>query len=320
MAGAIAGTTILRLSHGAERLRVLALTVNNACNLSCPHCYLQYDGPEGLLPEDLANVVATDSFDHLAIVGKEPLLDRRSAELCAELARDAATTGKTTSLISNGIGLRFLSDQTLRSLSYIDVSFDGGPATYASYRRGSYEKLASSVKAALDRGLREINALHVINAKTIDHVDDMMGVTDIAPFAHIMFSPYLVTRNAGRNEASPVGLLRMLERFAATRRFRGHPEAILLIDGLHLAQGAVSAEEVMSCAYHLGIASQLVMITGDPLDYGIMRLTYDGWALEPHDSIHPSEYHSRGARILPGHARHPLARAFDLMIERRRAA
>ena len=303
-----------------DRLRVLAATVNNACNLTCPHCYLRYDGPAGLLAPDLAKVVVADAYDHLAIVGKEPLVNRPSADLCSELVRETAPTGKTASLISNGIGLRFLSEHTLRSLSYVDVSFDGGPGTYGRYRRGSYDKLVSNVKASLDRGLREINALHVINDQTIDCLDDMMRVTEIAPFSHVMFSPYLVTRNAGQNETTTVPVLRMLERLARTPRFRDHPEAILLIDGLHLDQDAVSADQVISRSQQLGIDDHLVMINGDPLDYGIMRLTYDGWALEPHDSIHPLEYPTRGARVLPSCHEQPLARAFDLMIERHRAA
>jgi hypothetical protein len=311
MAGAIAGTTILRLSSGAERLRVVAATVNNRCNLRCAHCYLQYDGAAGTMSGELADLLVRSAYDHLAIVGKEPLVDRDAARLSASLIMGAADAGKSTSVITNGFGLPLLHDDAIRRLAYSDVSFDGGPETYGRYRRGSYGKLARAVSDAVDRGLREVNALHVLNSATLPAVDDMMRVTEIVQFTHIMFSPYIVTRNAGGNTVRRSPLRQVIAALAESSRFRASSNAFLLLDSIHLEADGSSGEELIEFARDLDIADHIRVIQRDPLEFGIMRVTYDGWALTPHDSIHPSDYVRVGLRVNPTGDSGTLALAFE---------
>src|ERR1035438_763554 len=85
MAGAIAGSAIFCCSP-TERLDTVTLTVNNACNLACPHCYLQYHSPVKKFRESLFDVLERSAFRHPAVVGKEPLFDGGSVAICERLA------------------------------------------------------------------------------------------------------------------------------------------------------------------------------------------------------------------------------------------
>jgi len=320
MAGAIAGTTILRLRTGEDRLRVVAATVNNVCNLRCPHCYLQYAGPSGIMSDDVAQVLMDATYDHLAVVGKEPLLDHASVALCESLVTRALSTGKSASIITNGFGLSKLSCEASKALAYVDVSFDGGPQTYGSYRLGAYAKLTRSVEAITRAGIRELNALHVLNNVTVHSIDDMMRVTEIAPFRYVMFSPYLVTRNFGENSVSEVPLTRILSGLARSEAFRSTASAVLVVDSLHLTRDGSTAGSFLRDVAAAGLADQVRVIDRDPLEYGVIRITYDGWLLAPHDSIHPTDYAKLGRRIHEGE-KLILSAAYDDMLRAfRRAA
>jgi MoaA/NifB/PqqE/SkfB family radical SAM enzyme len=315
VAGAIAGTTILRLAAGVPRLRVVAATVNNFCNLRCPHCYLQYDGSQTHIDGCVDGLLVNESYDHLAVVGKEPLVNPVTAAITASLLERVSLAGKTTSLITNGLGLRFLRMETLRSLAYLDVSFDGGPETYSRYRGGAFTKLASGIATAIRNGVQEINALHVLNSATLPAIDDMMRVMELADFKYVMFSPYLVTRNAGTNAVDPLPLRAVLDALGASERFRTAPQAFVLIDSLHLTEDGMTGDELLRIAESLGIHHQVRLFERDPIEYGIMRVTYDGWALSPHDSIHPAEYEKVGFRIQESASTGALGQAFDRLFQ-----
>ena len=80
MAGAIAGTALVNYApHTSKQLSTITLTVNNLCNLQCPHCYLQYDGEENkyIGSEVLEHLYKAD-FKHLVIVGKEPFVNKKN--------------------------------------------------------------------------------------------------------------------------------------------------------------------------------------------------------------------------------------------------
>jgi MoaA/NifB/PqqE/SkfB family radical SAM enzyme len=58
MAGAIAGTAILNCKLQSA-LDTVALTINNSCNLHCPHCYLQYDGPNESITSGVISLLSS---------------------------------------------------------------------------------------------------------------------------------------------------------------------------------------------------------------------------------------------------------------------
>lgn len=295
MAGAIAGTAILRVTGPSTDLHTVALTINNTCNLRCPHCYLQYDGEEGLIEARTVDAVFNAEFRHLAIVGKEPLVSKTSVDCVLELTRRARSAGRTTSVITNGLGLSRLPTTEVSLLSYIDVSFDGGPSTYESYRRGSLRMLRGGLEHVSD--LTELNALHVLHRNNMAAIEDMMAVAAFAPFQRMVFSLYLDTKNHGANAVERAELTEVLARLSECDSFREARNALLLVDDLHLARYGVSSDEFLQLAEKLSILERVHLVAADPLLYGFIRVTYDGLVLAPHASVHPALYASTGRRI-----------------------
>lgn len=297
MAGAIAGTAILHQNTPTEHLSVLAVTVNNSCNLACPHCYLQYDGPVQTMDDWIVSRILRSSARRLAIVGKEPLVSDRVADVTQRLIAGCANRGVATGLITNGVGLRRLSADALRALDYVDVSFDGGPETYGRYRGVEYRKLLQSIERTLVDGLRQVNALHVLSDLTTEHVDDMAAVAEHAPFSHILFSPYLATNNDGQNVARVVDARVLVEKLAGSVRFLRTSASLLLVDGLHLDAWRMCAAEFEGLAQKYDLSEKVLIVDADPLELGYMRVSYDGWALAPLDSLHPRSYRETGIRL-----------------------
>src|ERR1022692_1029770 len=104
MAGAMAGSAVLTARDRVRELGIVTLTINNSCNLHCPHCYLQYAGENGDLIEwDDVSHILESRFNHLCIVGKEPLADRRAADVTSRLVTAAVDMGRSCSFITNGL-------------------------------------------------------------------------------------------------------------------------------------------------------------------------------------------------------------------------
>jgi MoaA/NifB/PqqE/SkfB family radical SAM enzyme len=103
MAGAMAGSAILAAGSRKDSLSIVTLTINNTCNLACPHCYLQYAGPEFFALDSVLDAVLDSNCEGISIVGKEPLANKESADRVRELVERAAEKGKWVSLITNGL-------------------------------------------------------------------------------------------------------------------------------------------------------------------------------------------------------------------------
>ena len=296
MAGAIAGTAILNCEL-CNTLHTVALTINNSCNLRCPHCYLQYDGPNDSITPHVLSLLSSSTFRHLAIVGKEPLVNSKSVNICVDLALASRSLGRTVSLITNGTNLSTLVGSQAHLFSWIDVSFDGGPSTYKAYRRGQYHSVIDAVRKLATIGYDHINALHVLNDRTVRELDDLMHVSEDATFQTIMFSPYLVTMNDGHNTVRPVSLIDILSRLRRCAPFMNNDSALLLIDCFHLDAENLSASMFAQTTDAMNMRHKVKIIADDPIAYGIIRLTYDGLALPPSDSLHPAQYAKNGSPI-----------------------
>lgn len=292
----MAGTAILNCDL-SQTLQTVTLTINNKCNLSCPHCYLQYNGSnqDRIANETLA-LVSRSQFKHLAIVGKEPLVDSASISISEKIAKSAFQDCKTVSLITNGLNLIFVKPDFLKNLSYIDVSLDGGPDTYEKYRNGSLKKLLRGLAHLRNYGFLNVNALHVLNTDTIDNVDDMMKVVDFFDFRHIMFSPYVKTSNYGVNSVKELEIERIFSILSQSKLFMAEPKACLLVgsDNPSFSNKNYSIEDL---AEKYGIGTKIKYIKEDPLLYGIIRVTYDGFALTPYQSLNTINYHRSGINL-----------------------
>lgn len=296
MAGAMAGTAILD-AQLTNSLQTVTLTINNDCNLSCPHCYLQYDNGRSLIANDLISFVCDNDFQHLAIVGKEPLYDSSSRAVCKKIAELAARSQKTVSIITNGLNLTEISPDLSKSLAYIDVSFDGGPSSYSTYRKGSLRKLQRGLEHLTRIGFRDVNALHVLSTATVSKVDDMMRVKELFDFRRIMFSPYVQTSNFGSNSVDTVDLEGLLLSLSQSDLFMTEANAILIIGNESIHSESVNHLSVLQLADTYGMTSKIRYVSEDPLLYGILRVTFDGYILTPYQSLHTVNYSEVGLNI-----------------------
>lgn len=312
MAGAIAGTALVNYSPElTDRLSTVTLTVNNLCNLNCPHCYLQYDGDEGkYISEKVLDCLYQAEFKHLVIVGKEPFVNDISINSIYNLCTRIKRNGTTIGVITNGLNLNKVSLDLINHFDYIDVSFDGGKESYEKYRRGYYQRIINHIKSLQKESPgTTFNALHVLNNYTIHNIDDMISVKEFADFKNIMFSPYLETNNDGKNYVDKVKINNILSALARNKRFMHTKNAFLLLDVYHLlgdfdSPGYYSQfdlppnlNEIKDLVKVMNLKDKVKFIEKDPLKHGFLRLTYDGFILSPYDSLNPSEYKINGQTI-----------------------
>lgn len=284
MAGAIAGTALLNLEK-TEGIDVVTLTVNNSCNLNCPHCYLQYNGEREYIDDMILDTVLKADFRHLAIVGKEPLYNSEHAKKTSKLVKNTKESGKTVSIITNGVNLHYLENP--ESVDFVDISFDGGPKTYNLTRRNDYNTLINQINKSK---IKEINALHTLYKENIDNIEDMIRINDDAPLNIMLFSPYLETQNQGSNYVHQIGLDTLLGRLADSKEFMDADNTLLNLDLFHAKQYGVSMQEIKDKASKLGLTSKLKLFETDLLKEGVVRVTYDGFVLSPEESLHTANY------------------------------
>ncbi|MGV8161993.1 MAG: radical SAM protein [Candidatus Nanoarchaeia archaeon] len=287
MGGAIAGTSVLKLNQEKENssLELVTLTVNNLCNMACPHCYLEYDGKGDYASSELIDLVLNGTFKHLAIVGKEPLFNRSHAAKTEALARKTVDLGKTVSIITNGANLHYLENPA--TFSFIDVSIDGGRDSY--FRKGDYAKLINNVNGAISAGV-EVNALHTLYAENLKYVSDMVNVSRDAQFNLVMFSPYLITENYGTNSVNPVSIESVLQNLSRNKEFMSAENVLLNLDIFHAEQNKLTKQQVNDIVNKYDLASKTVFF--DELSDKIVRVTYDGLIMTPRDSLNPAIYHA----------------------------
>jgi len=290
MAGAMAGSAILELRDPSPKLRLLTLTVNNTCNLSCPHCYLQYAGEDRFISDEVVAWLLNSACDRIAIVGKEPLATNESALRSWDIIKRAAAAGKRVSLITNGLGLDYLPADLDDVVDFVDVSFDGGPESYQRYRGPSFTKLVQRMARRASHGFRRFRALSVLSSATIDSLEDVLLVADLDEVEILMLSPYVPTHNDGINSVAPVPLDRILASLSDSPRFRHSDKALLLLATHELAIIGQDPDALNALVDHLGLRSKIAFIDRDPLELGVLRVTYDGYVMTPLQSLHPAEY------------------------------
>jgi MoaA/NifB/PqqE/SkfB family radical SAM enzyme len=313
MAGAIAGTALVSYSPNVtNKLSTITLTINNLCNLTCPHCYLQYKemGSVYISNTTIKALHETD-FKHLVVVGKEPFVNNESARILTEIAIEVKRRSKSIGVITNGLGLGRLNSKLAEALSYIDISFDGGAGTYDQYRKGNFTALIENIQDVEQKypGI-QLNALHVVNDRTVEHLDDMVRVNRFARFQKMMFSPYIETKNEGKNGVSKLNIKGMLLSFARNEEFLKASNAFVLLDVYHLLgdlnddersysefEELSNINEVRSFIRTIGLGSKVRLIEKDPLFHGFVRVTYDGYLLSPYDSLHTKNYHKSSSKI-----------------------
>ncbi len=311
MSGVMAGSAILTARHHRDTLGTVTLTVNNVCNLSCPHCYLQYEGPRGSIESAVISHIIACSSERICIVGKEPLADARSVDAVCRIIELASQSGKTASLVTNGLNGNMLPDSALKNLAWVDVSVDGGPTTYQTYRRASWEKLERSLASMRARGLRDLRVLHTLSSTTVSSVADMVEAGDALSASLIVFSPYQPTRAQGIQGATPISPTELTQ---ALEPFAGDPRVHLSFDVGYASQFKDTSEAIASATCLFG--ERFTYVDTDPLDRGIIRVTYDGLVFTPFEAVNTSDYVVLGRDALA----QPLDAWFGQMLHSSRRA
>ena len=112
-----------------------------------------------------------------------------------------------------------------------------------------------------------------------------------------MISPYVLTANEGHNAIGGVPLRQLLQQLSSCSTFMSSSKCSLLVDDLHALQSSLCGQDFLRYVEAIGLANKVTYIAGDPLEYGIVRVTYDKLLLTPLDSIHPARYGEMGQRI-----------------------
>ncbi|RYX98812.1 radical SAM protein [bacterium] len=290
MAGVMAGTAILSCMESSGRLKTITLTINNDCNLQCPHCYLQYDNKSVVLSKSTISSIFKSDFEHLAIVGKEPLLNEKSLHILEILTNQAKKLNKKVSIITNGLGLSKVSSKLADNIDYIDISFDGGPLLYKNYRKGSFIKIIDGVNHIQNSSKVRLNALHNLNSVNINYIEDMMRIKDFGRFDSIMFSPYVDTVNDGINTVKSLPLNFIIKKLSESDSFRNNSSSVLAVDLHHTDLNHCTKEDIIKMITDLDLQGKIILIDNNPLSFGIIRVTFDDLVMSPYDSIHPSKY------------------------------
>jgi len=290
MGGAIAGTAILKNLTPSRSLKTITLTLNNSCNFSCPHCYLQYNKRSFLIKKKTLDSVFNSEFNHLAIVGKEPLVSNSSISLLEKIVEKCIINDKTVSIVTNGSGLNYLPTNIINQLAYIDVSFDGGIDSYNKFRRGSFMEIIAAINMIQNQYDVTFNALHTITSENINHIDDMVSIRELARFQTIMLSSFLATEHYGVNNVSTISLVDLLLKLASSNSFMNSVEALLLLDIYHVQQDNVPIRTIKELIIKNKLQSKVALIEDDPIKHGIVRVTYDDYVLNPNESLHPRVY------------------------------
>lgn len=128
----------------------ITFVVNNACNLTCKHCYLQVDSltSPALSIEESKRFLASalDSNPHLiCLAGKEVFLGRRGIDLLNWLTASRQRPSQTTRIgvITNGTLLHLHRDAVLScDIDYMDISVDGVREDHDFNRsEGAYDRM-----------------------------------------------------------------------------------------------------------------------------------------------------------------------------------
>lgn len=307
----MAGSAVLRFQSKTDCLRVVTLTVNNQCNLSCQHCYLQYDGPRDTITEDVLATLSVAKFDHLAIVGKEPFASIETTRVVERIIRRFSALGKTVSAITNGLGLYRLGEPDLERLAWIDVSLDGGPRTYAAYRGRPYADILRNLACLGKVGYENVNALHVVNRANHMSISDMIAVKQDFPFKNIVVSPYVKTRHGRQHETSEVSFDEFCKALGTCQAFMESDNSLILLSADAFLSLRLNPAQRYETLAQWGLDSKTVLLSHDPLRLGFIRVTYDGLVLTPSESLHTEEYLKIG-RPLVGHSLNGIFRQLQL--------
>jgi len=297
MGGVITGSEIVTREHEAGS--TLGVTVNDYCNLRCTHCYLPRDRDKDIkvIPDDLIKLYGDAEYQRMVVVGMEPFADLKTREATFKLLTVAGKKGSKLGVLTNGINLSETDATRLKELGvrYVDISMDGGSKTYQEIRRASFDKVKAGIDNALQAGLT-VNILHTLFTQncTPSRIEDMLAVRKImGGKGLILFSPYIPVAD---REAREAGLPAILSTLKATS-FVNTLDTFLMLDPLNTSVwGGIDSLAIKQLvqAHRL---EERVHLTSMESTHRVLRVTWDGFAVHPLDSVQVLNYNAKGIKL-----------------------
>lgn len=194
MAGSINGRFTKFLKN---KLAVMSLLVNNNCNLSCKHCYLQTKKNTSYLsPEEWNKVLISILSDikptTLCFAGKEVFYNQSSADIlfnAIQIRNNFQKDDDKTEIgmITNGTLIHNFREQLINNWpDYFDVSIDGLPNIHDEIRgKGAFKSLENNLIWLKENAPGNIWITHTIFANNI---------RPLPHFIQYMYSNYGITK------------------------------------------------------------------------------------------------------------------------------
>lgn len=291
--GAFAGSAALKCGQRVDRVNVVTLTINNVCNLKCPHCYLQYAGPDRPISQDVLDGIWASSASTLSVVGMEPLANRESAGLLSKLILHAKELGLEVGFITNGLNAHLLDHTAAAAVDWVDVSIDGTAASYADFRGASFAKLAKGISTFRDLGVSEINLLQTVGRSNLQHLAELASMGPTLGASKTILSPFCKTRSEGKQGDLAIGADEFLSACRTAAPLSSDAWLVMDQDWLpgHMAFSPYSAE-IASL-----FAGRAIIFEDDPIHYGMVRVTYEGEIMSPRQAMHTADYGSNHFRM-----------------------
>jgi hypothetical protein len=178
--------------------RSLALVVNNACNLSCPHCYLQIPRLSGarLTVGEWRRVIDSavqEGIEQFLIVGKEALFGQTGPQVLAMLGEiRALRPALRTGIITNGVLLHKHFELVERAkLNHMDVSMEGDAEDHDAIRgAGAFEAIRSSVKRAAGLLGEQLFATMTLQNRNVRRLDKALMAFAELGVRSVAIAPY----------------------------------------------------------------------------------------------------------------------------------
>lgn len=286
--GAFAGSAALLCRELRSDVSVVTLTMNNSCNLKCPHCYLQYAEGDAYVAPYVVEAIAQSRAEAVAIVGMEPLKNRRSADELGLIVDAVKAGGKKVGLVTNGLNAHLMRPDTARLLDWVDVSVDGVRGTYRAIRGAPVAKLERGVAQLHELGVRQVNVLHTLHADNIGELAELASFgRELAAGGQVIFSPFSATRHEGVQARdltiTPRSFLDALGGLDCDLT-----KCWVVLDLDWLPDKEDRAEFAARVDAELG--GRTIMFTADPASYGMIRITYDARVMTPRQAMHTSDY------------------------------
>ena len=179
MAGSLGG--VFPAAH-ARSLSILSLLINNSCNLTCRHCYLEAPKSGQYLKHDewmqfLTSVFADLRPEIICFAGKEAFHTRESVRVLLDAVRlrnklQTSTRRSHIGVITNGTLLHHYRHELLEvSPDHWDVSLDGLPTIHDEIRgKGAFAQLEPNLEWLVENFSDRIWITHTVMEPNIDRL------------------------------------------------------------------------------------------------------------------------------------------------------